>query len=266
MKLSVTIYSLHNYIGKGEMDVKGFIEYCAGIGAPAVDLGYFWKDEATEIPQAGQWLKDNGLQLGAYISRGDFTKQDADERAQEVVILKKAVDAAAQMKAPALRVFAGNGWPGAKFEDVRDWVIEGHKQVAAHAEEKGVIVGLENHGRLCGAIEAIRTIVEGVGSKNFGVTFDMGNWVGAGEDPLEAAREFARDTVYVHVKDAKKTDEGNRSCVVGEGFVDIAGCARILKDAGYTGWYSLEYEAAEDEKVGVPKSLEAMKGLLAGLA
>ncbi|MCK4297993.1 MAG: sugar phosphate isomerase/epimerase, partial [Planctomycetes bacterium] len=65
MKLSVTIYSLHNYIGKGEMDVKGFIEYCAGIGAPAVDLGYFWKDEETEIPQALQWLKDNRLQLGA---------------------------------------------------------------------------------------------------------------------------------------------------------------------------------------------------------
>ncbi|MCK4299605.1 MAG: hypothetical protein KAX80_08725 [Planctomycetes bacterium] len=48
--------------------------------------------------------------------------------------------------------------------------------------------------------------------------------------------------------------------------MDITGCGQVLKDAGYTGWYSLEYEAAEDEKVGVPKSLEAMKGLLAGLA
>jgi len=266
MKLSVTIYSLHNAIGKGEMDVKGFIEYCARIGAAGVDLGYFWKDEETEIPQALGWLEANNVKLGAYISRGDFTKQDAGERDKEVEILKKAVDAAARMKAPALRVFAGNGWPGAKFEDVRDWVIEGHKQVAAYAEEKGVIVGLENHGKLCGTIEAIRTIVDGVGSDNFGVTFDTGNWVGAGEDPVKAAREFAKDTVYVHVKDIKKTDEGNRSCIVGEGFVDIAGCGRILKDAGYTGWYSLEYEAATDEKVGVPKSLEAMKKLLAGIA
>jgi sugar phosphate isomerase/epimerase len=247
MKLSVTIYSLHNYIQKGEMDVKGFIEYCAVLGAPAVDLGYFWKDEATEIPQALNWLKAANVKLGAYISRGDFTKQDAAERAKEVEILKQAVDAAARMKAPALRVFAGNGWPGAKFSDVRDWVIEGHKQVAAYAEKKGVIVGLENHGRLCGTIEAIRTIVDGVGSRNFGVTFDMG-------------------TVYAHVKDAKKEGDRSRSCVVGEGFVDIAGCARVLKAAGYAGWYSLEYEAAEDEKVGVPKSLKAMERLLAGLA
>jgi sugar phosphate isomerase/epimerase len=266
MKLSVTIWSMHNYIGKDEMDVKGFIEYCASIGSPGVDLGYFWKDEATEIPQAMEWLKASNVQLGAYISRGDFTKQDAAERAQEVETLKKAVDAAAMMNAPALRVFAGNGWKGATFADVGDWVIEGHKQVAAYAEEKGVIVGLENHGRLCGTIEAIRTIVDGVGSDNFGVTFDTGNWVGAGEDPVEAAREFAKDTVYVHIKDLKKGEERSRSCVVGEGFVDIAGCGRILKDAGYQGWYSLEYEAAEDEKVGVPASLEAMKRLLAGIA
>jgi sugar phosphate isomerase/epimerase len=266
MKLSVTIYSLHNYIQKGEMDVKGFIDYCASLGAPAVDLGYFWKDEATDIPQALTWLKAANVKLGAYISRGDFTKQDAAERAKEVEILKKAVDAAARMKAPALRVFAGNGWPGAKFSDVRDWVVEGHKQVAAYAEKKGVTVGLENHGRLCGTIEAIRTIVDGVGSRNFGVTFDTGNWVGAGEDPVQAAKEFTRQTVYVHVKDLKKEGDRNRSCVVGEGFVDIAGCARILKAAGYTGWYSLEYEAAEDEKMGVPKSLKAMERLLAGLA
>ena len=266
MNLSVTIYSLHNSIQKAGMDVKGFIEYCAGLGVPAVDLGYFWKDPETEIPQAIQWLKDNDLTLGAYITRGDFTKQDSGERAAEVEMLKKSIDEAAQMKAPALRVFAGNGWPGAKFEDVRDWVIEGHKQVAAYAEEKGVILGLENHGRLCGTIHAIRTIVDGVGSKNFGVTFDMGNWVGAGEDPVEAAREFAKQTVYVHVKDVKKGEDRNRSCVVGEGFVDIRGCAELIQAAGYTGVYSLEYEAAEEEKTGVPKSLEGMKRLLAGLA
>ncbi len=266
MNLSVTIYSLHNSIQKAGMDVKGFIEYCAGLGVPAVDLGYFWKDAPREIPQALRWLQDNGLRLGAYISRGDFTKQDADERAEQVEMLKRSVDEAAQMEAPALRVFAGNGWPGARFADVRDWVIEGHRQVAAYAEEKGVIVGLENHGKLCGTIHAIRTIVDGVGSSNFGVTFDMGNWVGAGEDPVRAAGEFATDTVYVHVKDVARAEERNRSCVVGEGFVDVTGCGRVLKDAGYTGVYSLEYEAAEDEKTGVPRSLEGMERLLAGLA
>lgn len=266
MKLSVTIYSLHNSIQKGEMDVKGFIEYCAGLGVPAVDLGYFWKDEEAEIPQALEWLKEHNLTLAAYITSNDFTKQDPAERAEQVEKVKHAVDRAKQMGASILRVFAGNGWPGATFEDVQDWVIDCMKQVTSYAEAQGVTLALENHGKLCGTIHAIRTIVEGVNSPRLGVTFDAGNWVGAGEDPIEAARVFAGKTVHVHVKDLKREGEGVRSCIVGEGFVDIAGCARILKEAGYQGYYSLEYEAAEDEKVGVPKSLEAMRRLLEGLA
>jgi len=266
MKLSVTIYSLHNSIQKGDMDVKGFIEYCGGLGIPAVDLGYFWKDEESEIPQAIEWLKASNLVLPAYITSNDFTKQDGGERAEQVEKVTRAIDAAKQMGAPVLRVFAGNGWPGATFAEVQDWVIDCMKQATSYAEEKGIALGLENHGRLCGTIDAIRTIVEGVNSPQLGVTLDMGNWVGAGEDPVEAAGAFAQKTVHVHVKDVKREGDRTRSCVVGEGFVDIAGCARILKEASYQGYYSLEYEAAEEEKIGVPKSLEGMKRVLAGLA
>ena len=51
--------------------------------------------------------------------------------------------------------------------------------------------------------------------------------------------------------------------VVGEGLVDLAGVMAVLREAGYDGWLSLEYEGAEDPVVlGVPRSLAAARRLM----
>jgi sugar phosphate isomerase/epimerase len=50
---------------------------------------------------------------------------------------------------------------------------------------------------------------------------------------------------------------------VGQGEVDLAAIIKILGDAGYAGWLSLEYEGGDDPlTVGVPQSLQAAQKLL----
>ena len=41
--------------------------------------------------------------------------------------------------------------------------------------------------------------------------------------------------------------------------MDLLGCLSVLKEAGYKGYLALEYEGQEDEKTGVPKSLENIR-------
>ena len=49
---------------------------------------------------------------------------------------------------------------------------------------------------------------------------------------------------------------------VGEGVVDLAACIRELKDAGFDGWLSVEYEGEEDPFTAVPRSIEAARNYL----
>ena len=47
--------------------------------------------------------------------------------------------------------------------------------------------------------------------------------------------------------------------------MDLLGCLKALKDTGYDGYVALEYEGPEDERTGVPKSLEFIKNVMSRL-
>ena len=60
-----------------------------------------------------------------------------------------------------------------------------------------------------------------------------------------------------------REDRGERLGVTGEGMVDLPKVIGILRQAGYDGWLSLEFEGGADPiTIGVPHSLEAARKLL----
>ena len=54
------------------------------------------------------------------------------------------------------------------------------------------------------------------------------------------------------------------ACPLGEGGVDLRACLDALKKAGFDGVVALEYEGAEAETTGVPKSVAHMKKVMKG--
>ena len=76
-------------------------------------------------------------------------------------------------------------------------------------------------------------------------TFDMAHLVYAGESLLDAARAYAPRTAHVHLRDAVK---GNSLMRYGEGDVDFAAVLAIFRQAGYKGFYSMEYPTDSDEE------------------
>jgi len=266
MKVSVTVYSMNQYFRTGRIDVKGFIEYCAEQKVDGVDLGYFWKDEENEVAQVPEWLKANGLVLSGYITRGDFVQKNEEDLVPQVEAVKHALEVAGRLRAPVLRIFAGNGYPGATFEQGLPGIVKSMRELAKVAEEKNVVLAVENHGTLCGGLAHIQAILKSVDSPWLKSCLDVGNFLTVGQDPVEGTRILAASgaVAHVHMKDVKKAaDERHVAVALGEGDVDLKGCVRELASAGYDGYLSLEYEGAEDARVGIPKSLETMRKILA---
>lgn len=280
MKLSISMWSVVAAVRAGRIDLAGFIEFAARQqehGARGVELlDYFWSDRAVEMGKVKRQIADTGLELAVYSISNDFFQPDRGAWEKELAALKTGVEVAAQLEVNTLRVFSGNAKPGYDFDDGFAWIVDGLAAGAHYAESHGVTLALENHGLMAGRSSQVRRIIEAVSSPALRANIDTGNFLLVNQDPTEATQELAKVAALVHLKDFRRAraDETTHvykaldgsaytGAVVGQGEVDLPAIIRILRDAGYKGWLSLEYEGGDDPMtVGVPQSLQAAQKLL----
>jgi sugar phosphate isomerase/epimerase len=277
MKTSITMYSFHRAARKGTMTVEQFIETAGRLDVEAVDLlAYFWKDEAAEVPQVAGWLKKADLALAAYAVGNSFTRGDEAEWAKNVAVVKKGIEMAARLGAPALRVFGGSLPEGMSIDQAMDRAVRGLKECLPLAERKNVVMAVENHGGLPGTSAELRRLIQALNSPFVRACVDIGNFISVGEDAGPAVEATADLAAHVHIKDLKQfpaeSTQGHpagrapyrtEGCTVGEGVVPLVRCLKAFKKVGYTGYLSLEYEGTnEDEMAGVEASLTAIRAAL----
>ena len=277
MKCGLSMYSLLAPVRAGQLDLYGFLDYAARVGAEGVELlDMFWKDENSEIVEVRRRCAALGLLLPVYSISTNFFQPDAAARAQQLKSLCHGVDVAAQLGAGLLRVFSGDQIPGYSLEQGINWVVDSLAAGADYASSQGITLALENHGHVAGRSEQVRGIIEAVSSPALRANLDTGNFLLVGQNPLQAASALVDLVALVHLKDftyAAPDETGHvyqgldgksyTGSIVGEGLVDLAGIHSVLAGHGYDGWLSLEYEGnAEPLEYAVPRSLAAMRALL----
>lgn len=280
MKLSISMWSVVSAVRQKRIDLPGFIEFAARQqenGARGVELlDYFWIDRAAEMGKIRRQIADAGLELAVYSIGNDFFQPERAAWEKQLADLKVGVEVADRLDVRTLRVFSGNAKPGYAFEDGLAWIVEGLAAGAEYAAKYRVTMALENHGLMAGRSDQVRQVIDAVGSPYLRANIDTGNFLLVNQNPTDAARDLAALAALVHLKDFRRArpDETEHiykaldgtaftGAVVGEGEVDLPAIVRILGEAGYTGWLSLEYEGGEDPlEIGVPQSLRAAQKLL----
>ena len=147
-----------------------------------------------------------------------------------------------------------------------------HEGPAVHAmEKKGIRTCTENHGLILQDAERVETLIRTVNHPNYGWLVDMGNFLCADDNPLRAVPIAAPYAFHAHVKDFIfksfadddpgdgwiHTRNGNciRGTIAGHGIVPIRKCLSILKNAGYKGVVSYEFEGMEENLPALEKAL-----------
>jgi sugar phosphate isomerase/epimerase len=204
-----------------------------------------------------------GLDIYCLAIHQNFVKPREEHREKEVEHTKRCLEIAYKLGAPAIRLNSGR-WgtirsfdelmankgkeppvPGYTDDDAFKWVVESIEKCLPVAEDLGVVMALENHWGLTATPEGVVRIVEAVNSKWLRVLMDTGNFI---EDPYSGLRRIAPYTVLVHVK----TYYGGG--VWYELDIDYSKVFEILKEAGYRGYLSIEFEGREDAVSGVCKT------------
>ncbi|MCW4026808.1 MAG: sugar phosphate isomerase/epimerase, partial [Candidatus Bathyarchaeota archaeon] len=242
IKIGCAAYSYRDYLKDGKMSYEDFTEEAHSLGLDGVELTLYWIP--SEQPTYFRNLKRIGLVRGLSISgagiRTNFCTPDASEREKAVKSVEKGLDFARELGAPCLRVFAGYIPEGHTVEDAVEWTVQALKRCADIAEDRGIVIAMENHGGVTAKADNVIEIVEGVGSPWVRVNLDLGNYRESTYEEIARTLPYA---VHAHAKVS----------VAGNGELDYHKVAEILQNGRYNGFLSIEYEEKEDPKTGIPR-------------
>lgn len=276
MKIALSSWSCHSYYNQGWTNVD-FIDFAATTAAQGVELISIYLKDDRELDEVDAALARTGLKLACFGACNNLAEPDEEKRKIQVADITRSVDIAARFGAGVVRVFAGDLREGLVFDEAKQWIIEGLKEAASYAEQKNVMLCLENHGLFVGRADQVAAVIRDVDSPYLRSTFDAGNFVLVDENPNEAIDKLKRLVRHVHVKDfiqvpADYDGPFYRSLsgqpftgrVPGEGIVDLPYIFARIKEVDYDGWYTVEYEGNEEQQSASTRALAKVKELLQG--
>ncbi len=258
LKLSLAAYSFRDLLGgdQPKMSLLEFIDKCAEYNLDGCELTSYWFPKDV-TPQYLNEIKQRAFRLGLDVSgtaiRNDFCLPPGQERDQWLTHTRQWIDYAAAFGAPVIRVFAGVKPKDDTAAVALERCVEGLRESLKYAAEKGVFLALENHGGITETADQLLAIVKQVDSPWFGINLDSGNF--SKGDPYEQLAKIAPYAVNAQIKTEMNID-GKKVTA------DLGRIVKILKDAHYRGYVVLEYEAAEDPLVAVPRHLKELRGLI----
>ncbi|MCL4178512.1 MAG: sugar phosphate isomerase/epimerase [Verrucomicrobia bacterium] len=267
LRLSLAAYSFRQFFktpsppsgvaAERLIDLFQFIDYCAEHGCEGTELtSYYFPADLDDayLLRIRRHAFLRGIPISGTAVGNTFTWPRGAKRDQEIAHVKRWIDRAAVMGAPHIRIFAGNRQEGMSLAESKAICIETIAECCEYAGQKGVFLGLENHGGIVAEPDDLLDIVRAVESPWFGINLDTGNFHTA--DPYADLARCAPYAVNVQVK-VEIQARGQP-----KGPADLARLVQLVRDCGYQGYVALEYEAPEDPWVAVPPVLRQLRALM----
>ena len=278
MKIAVSAYSFSRDISAGKITLAACIGKAKEMGFSGIefiDLPGNLEERKALAQELRKEADRLGMKIVAYtVGANLYTGSEATDAA-EVARIKEQVDIAEILGADLLRhdvCYSVGGEGGRSFDLMLPTIAANAREITAYAQTKGIKTCTENHGYVAQDSARVERLFNSVNHENYGLLVDIGNFVCADEDSAHAVSVVAPYAIHVHAKDmlvrstpnasiSAMTRGGNYFCgtAVGEGDVDVRKCLKILKRAGYDGWYSIEFEGHGDCVDGIQRGFNNLK-------
>lgn len=285
MKLGISTYSLYSAYRTGELTLEGVIETIAQLGAEHVEIvpiGYNLVEQPELIETITRTAANVGLELSSYAIGANFVGLDEAAREQEIARVKREVDACAALGIKRMRhdIAKSEDTSIGNFLAQMPGLVDACQQIADHAAVHGITTSIENHGFFVQHSDRVKAIVGAVARDNFRTTLDIGNFLCADEEPAIAVANNIPLASMVHFKDFYirpaelglgegwfRSSGGKwlRGAIVGQGDIDMPKIVSIVKNSGYDGYISIEFEGMEECKRGTKLGFDYIKRLWAEL-
>lgn len=283
MKFSVSSYSFSQLTRSGNKTEMELISLAKKIGFDGIEFAEIHPpagmDKAEYAKELNSECERIGIKPVNYTIGANFLYPAGGTLESEIERLKKEVEIAKILGVSGMRHDATGGWKKEDrrqrgFNEALPILVKGCKAVTEYAGTLGIRTMVENHGFFCQESTRVEQLVNCVANENFGLLFDMGNFLCADEDPVNAVGRLSQYVFHVHAKDFHfksgnniapvngffQTRAGNhlRGAIIGHGCVPVFQCMSTLLRDGYDGFISVEFEGIEDAEKAVEWGLDTL--------
>ena len=283
MELGISSYS---YFGakSASFSMDDAIKHAKSTGFDGMEFSYGERHGDLSCIDSMKYFSDKCAESGlkTYCCNGGINLMAQDMK-EQIENGKALVDAAKAFGAPMARCdtiggdFGESGFGGIRAAIKR--IAEGIGVVADYANENGIKLLVENHGRIMQDSIIVEELINTVNRPYYGALVDIGNFMCADEDSAKGVGRMSRYAMHVHVKDFHfksgneiflpsagwfKTRGGNylRGAMLGHGQVPVYQCIKTLADNGYNGALSLEFEGVESTLFAIEESYKVLSKAL----
>ncbi len=264
--------------GASGMNWMQAIDYVAALGAAGIEPYPMAELQTPSLPAArrvGDYAREKGLALPCFSTAARMAGAAAQG---EIERLCRYADVCAEMGIPYLHhtlipALEPAGVP-CDMDAAIDEAAENARVVFDYAQSVKVECVYEDQGYCVNGIRRFERFLRALG-RPAGVVADLGNILFIGEQARDFVGRFAPLIRHVHVKDYLfkdgradypgggwyKTLGGDylRGTVIGHGVIPFRRVMAQLIDAGYDGWYSMEYDGLEEMKTAHALGLENVR-------
>lgn len=284
MRVGVSTYSLLNAIKSGEMTVLDVIDWIAENGGEHMEIvpyGFTLEDQPELADAVREHAAKVGIALSNYSMPANFVQEGEEAFEAEMARVKRHVDTVYRLGMKHMRhdVTAFTLPPekhGIDYlENNLDQIVEGSRIIADYAAQYGITTTIENHGVSVQASDRVQRVLQAVNRPNFKTTLDIGNFLCVDEQPLVGVARNLPYASLVHVKDFYirpfdqnpgggdwfRSSHGNylRGSIFGQGDIDVRRVLRLIKESGYDGDITLEFEGMEECREATRIGLENLR-------
>jgi sugar phosphate isomerase/epimerase len=286
MKVGLSTYSLVRELREETMTVLDVIQWIADHGGEHMEIvpyGFSVVDNPELADQINEKAASLGIELSAYSLPANFVQETEEAFHEEVERLKTHVDIVNRLGIKIMRhdVTAFTLLPEEMtihyFEKHFSKFVKGSQLVADYAAQFGITTTIENHGFNVQTSDRVQRVIHAVNRENFKTTLDVGNFLCIDEDPLVGVKKNINYAATVHFKDFYirpyyenpgdgvwfRTVNENylRGAIVGHGDLNIREIMKLVKNSGYDGYLTVEFEGMEDCKIGSKIGMDNVRRL-----
>ncbi len=252
MYLGCSSESYSDLLDAGRLTLPEWLRVCAedlGVGAVELEDKHIGEPTPGRLDELRDAAARYGLEIVNVALMNNFGLADDARRRAEEARTVEWIEASRRLGSRFLRTFAG--WP--EGDRAARWpaMLGALRAVCGRAETAGVRLVMENHnhGGFVQTAADVEAIFRDVGSPALGLLLDTGNY-------LDGAPSIARTAGlawHVHAKFTRVGADGR------DAGVDQDAAIRALRDVGYAGCISVEYEGEESGRTAVPRIVSYLR-------
>ncbi|GGG19500.1 sugar phosphate isomerase/epimerase family protein [Paenibacillus abyssi] len=283
MKLGLSSYSLFRAIRDGQLTVTDAINWIAEHGGEHIEIvpmGFNLQENPELIDEITQAAQKAGIDISNYAIGANFVTDSDEEFAAKIAEVKAQVDIANRLGVKLMRHDVASR--PIEIATIRQFeldlprLVEACRHVADYASQYGITTSVENHGYYIQAADRVQRLVNEVDRDNFKTTLDIGNFMCVDENPVVSVKKNLPLASIIHLKDFYLRPEGQnpgegwfrtaggnylRGAITGQGDINMREVLRVIKQSGYDGYISIEFEGMEDCLTGSRIGLNQVRKL-----